>query len=194
MGDDKIDFSTFLLKEYEYIAQAHFESTKQVTYFFRYYLVILSAPAVVFFLFKDDLTKLASLLQGQASEINIYIAYFFITISMVGVAVCFFIIKIKQTGILYARAVNGIRKYFFNKDGDHTIRVLPISIEKPSYFEVLFLPIIFSFALINSIYFLLGMKILYNESCYVVYSIIFFLSHFIFYYLYSIYRSKKYLK
>jgi len=40
-------FDDFLLSEYEHIANAHFETGKQVSTFFNYYLLILAAPVII---------------------------------------------------------------------------------------------------------------------------------------------------
>jgi len=41
----KKDFNDFLLKEYDNIAQAHFNTKQTLTAFFRYYLLIIALPA-----------------------------------------------------------------------------------------------------------------------------------------------------
>ncbi len=37
----------FLLKEYERISEAHFNTSNQISLFFRYYLTLMSVPALL---------------------------------------------------------------------------------------------------------------------------------------------------
>jgi uncharacterized HAD superfamily protein len=68
-------------------------------------------------------------------------------------------------GVLYARTVNGIRKYFYNKinkDFERIIKtkVLPYATTRPPYYEpIFFFPVVFCFIIINATYFVFGVTI-----------------------------------
>lgn len=193
MQDNK-DFSDFLLSEYDHISNAHFEMTKQVSLFLRYYLLIMSAPAFIFTIYGKDVDSLRKILTGQDFGISNYIAYFCLLISIIGLLVCMYMIKLKHNGILYARTVNGIRNYFYSQknlgEAQSTVIVLPIITSKPKYFNTSFLPIVTIFALIDSFYFYLFFLIK-ALSYDLVYSCAFFLLHIFSYMLISFLREKK---
>lgn len=116
--------------------------------------------------------------------------------------------------ILYARTINGIRKYFYDKaDLDINTklrtRVLPQSPSQPAYHEkVYFWPVVFPFAIFNSLYFLFALTgfslegqpgqigdILANVPVWVCpVSFAFLASHFGFYYGYARHRETAYLR
>lgn len=191
------DFSDFLLSEYEHISNAHFEMTKQVSIFIRYYLILISAPAIIFSTYGKDLLSFKKILTGEDFGLNNYIAVFCLIISIIGVLMCIYIINIKQNGILYARTVNGVRNYFYKNSisvDENSIRVLPINKDVPKYFEKRFLPIVLTFALINSFYFYLFLSIMGLNSCIILYCILFGSSHLFFYLVLSYHRNYIYLK
>lgn len=168
------DFSDFLLEEYEHISNAHFEILKQVSIFFRYYLIILSTPAIIIVFLKNDIEKISHLMNGQEIGISNYIGGFFLIISIIGLFLFIYIINLRHDGILYARAVNGIRKYFYDNkrhSDESSIRNLPTVINKPSYFEILFFPIILTFIITNLTYFYLSFKILNFSNYLIIFSL-----------------------
>jgi len=61
-------FESFLLAEYDHIANAHFETGKQVSKFFNYYLLILAASVVIVSLIQNQ--KLNSIINpGQDKDV-----------------------------------------------------------------------------------------------------------------------------
>lgn len=156
-------FDDFQLDEYRNISSAHFEANKQIGIFFRYFLIIASAPAIIFVWFGGNDNFLNDLLQGDNTNINLFIGFFLIFIAIIGMLSCFYIISIRLDSILYARAVNGIRKYFYkNKvDFEEQYRILPKNINQPKYRDIhTFGIIVFALAIIDAIYFSIGTRII----------------------------------
>lgn len=149
-------YSDFQVVEYENIAKAHFETINQVSVFYRYYLLIMSAPSFILVLLNDK-----NNIPNESLEkvILVVLKNIFLFLPIIGLLVCVYLIYLRLDAILYARTVNGVRKYFFEKCKKDkkllaSIRTLPVDIKKPKYFELFgFLPVVLSFALINSIYF-----------------------------------------
>lgn len=153
------EFNKFQLAEYEFIAEAHFETIKQVTTFFRYYLIFLAAPAIILGVVDKDVESLEKFFLFQFPILSKFISLFFIFISVIGLLLCLYIINLRMDAILYARTINGIRKYFFeNKiftevEYEKYFRVLTKNITQPSYLEWhLFFPVVFTFAFLDAIY------------------------------------------
>jgi hypothetical protein len=72
-----------------------------------------------------------------------------------------YIINLKMDVVLYARAVNSIRKYFYDEHkADHVnkilMRQLPQSAHFPPYWDVAFALVVCAFAIFNSLYVSLG--------------------------------------
>jgi hypothetical protein len=129
-------FDEFQKEEYKNISNAHFESNKQIGIFFRYFLLIASAPAVIFLWFGKQGTIITDLLNGKYINDSLFVGFFLIVISVIGILSCFYLISFRMDSILYARTVNGIRKYFYHKfkPGDEShIRVLPKQTNQPPY-------------------------------------------------------------
>ena len=61
----KNEFINFQLEEYKNISSAHFETNKQIAIFFRYYLLIASAPAIILMLLEKNIEKLDLLFSGK---------------------------------------------------------------------------------------------------------------------------------
>jgi len=200
MSNNSDKFEKFLLSEYQNIAQAHFKSIETITTFFRYYLLIMSIP----------LSAIAIIVQSSSSSeqlrilttlyrIEIFLVLFFI--SFIGFGVFWYIINLRFDAVLYARVVNGVRKYFydqFNKDINLKIRVrvLPQSPQLPTYVEwPFFLPVLVVFSLMNSIYFFLGSRSIgASLKCASLMTMLFLLCHFGLYKLVAWLRETSYLK
>lgn len=154
---EKSQFDLFQLEEYKNISNSHFESGKQVSTFFRYYLLLLSAPAILLTLISSIDGSLNNFFQGNLEEYiyNLVFAYILL-IALSGFCIYFYILNIRHDSILYARTVNKVRKYFYdnsNMNIDQWSRYLelPTSGSKPKYFEkIIFLPLAIIFTLINS--------------------------------------------
>ena len=160
---DKSDeeFNNFQLEEYKNISQAHFKTIETISIFFRHYLLIMSIPIIVagFFVQVKEPTK------SFAQYYQIF-AIVLIIIASIGVCMLGYIIVLRMDGVLYARTVNGVRKYFYNKiskDFERIIntKVLPYVTTRPPYFEPKFFgPVIACFSVINATYFSFGCTIL----------------------------------
>lgn len=156
------DLRRFLLKEYDNIAAAHFNSNENITNFFKHYLLIFSIPITVF----ATLVNLSIVQESFVNKPNylqipiLILGIVFLIISFAGFSIYMYVLNLHHDGIYYARTINAIRKYFFDKDKTiesnlkHRYRVLPQSPLLPSYRNLhFFLPILFVFLLFNSVYF-----------------------------------------
>lgn len=192
------DISDFLLKEYESISQAFFEARDTTAKWVKYYLIIMAAPFSFFaFMYKDKPRDFdISSLPGTLSSLMLLIG-------LVGMFLAFIIIESSTDNILYARAVNGIRKIFMDRENEQfaNIRqyvILPTDIKKPLYLgwkKTLWITIITG--IINSSYLGIGlsqMEFLKNKSCCPIgwiLGILFFVIHLAFYIMNSLRKEKK---
>jgi uncharacterized HAD superfamily protein len=93
------------------------------------------------------------------------LAFIASVISVVGYFVMLYVVNLRLDVVLYARAVNGIRKYFYDKglpDLSYKLRmrVLPQSPTQPSYLEhSYFWPVIATFAFFNSTYLIMSLTL-----------------------------------
>ncbi len=125
------DFSDFLLTEYENIAAAFFNSREVLAKWVKYYLVVMAAPfSFIAFIYKE-----------RPDNFNIFalpatLAILISLIGVIGLLLSFVIIESGIDSVLYARTVNGVRKYFVDRSGVTNKReyvVLPTDIKKPAY-------------------------------------------------------------
>jgi len=160
-------FEDFLLKEYNNIAQAHFKSIETITSFFRYYLLIMSIPISAVAIISQiilDKNQLANFISLYSVPITVVL----LGISFIGFLVCLYVSSLRLDAILYARTVNGIRKYFYDVSPidinlKTRIRVLPQSPQMPPYCEKwLFLPVVAVFGILNSLYLAAGCFFLFK--------------------------------
>jgi hypothetical protein len=196
-------FQQFQLAEYQKIAEAFFALVNQVSSFFQYYLLTISAPMVIVYILKESNVPIKDLIVKDDNKI--YREIFFallLVLSVVGLIISIFIINLRLDSVLYARTVNGVRNYFYNCSHLSTaqinqIKVLPVNIKVPSYFEwMIFLPIVSAFALINSSYMLLSFFILKKGKLgawLIIISVLFLILHLVIYYLLCYYRENAYL-
>lgn len=210
-------FDIFQLEEYKNISNAHFETNKQIGTFFRYFLLIASAPTLIFVWFGKNDGFLNDLLNGIDTHRNIFIGFFLLVVSFIGLMSCFYLISLRLDSILYARAVNGIRGFFYRKkiDFEEHYRTLPKQTNQPKYRDShTFGILVYSIALIDAIYFATGTIIIasvgddfFNNYLHVEpiiknYNIwwsfgsfaVFFISHIFYYGFISKYRRNMYLK
>jgi len=205
--NEKNKFEEYLLTEYSNIAKAHFKSIETISMFFRYYLLIMSIPIsviAVFFQIAPEREKILSIVLQYKLPISVVL----FCISLIGLGVFCYIVNLRLDTILYARVVNGIRKFFYDESEQEInlklhMRVLPQSSQFPPYVEKsFFLPVVFVFGIINTLYFSIGY---YLSSFYIIYltftplliaftTIIFFLCHFGIYGWYAYHRETAYLK
>lgn len=150
-------FEKFQLEEYKNISTSHYEAVKQVSTFFRYYLLLLSAPALLLTLIGKSNEQLADFFQGKLN-VGVYdlIFFYFIFIALSGFCMFIYIINIRHDSILYARTVNKVRKYFYERSSI-TIKEypkyvgLPLTDSKPTYLDsTIFFPLVILFISINT--------------------------------------------
>jgi len=192
-------FKDFLLSEYSNIAQAHFKSIETISTFFRYYLLIMSIPLsaiAVISQIGSGKTQLADVV----NQYELLISIILFCVSLIGLGVFCYVINLRLDVVLYARVVNGIRKFFYDEFNEDInlktrLRILPQSPQLPSYFErSFFLPVVFVFGVMNSLYCFLGIWVLAYEKWISTMAAAFFLFHFLIYKFYAYHREISYLK
>jgi uncharacterized HAD superfamily protein len=205
----KDEFDRYLLEEYQHLADAHFRSIGAISAFFRYYLVIMALPVSLVGVFIGILPNVHVL--PDLATIATSLAIVSIIISIVGYFVMLYVINLRLDVILYARAVNGIRKYFYDQGPlelsyKFRMRVLPQSPSLPPYRErSYFGPVILTFAFFNSAYLIAGSALpslaaAQNLTLQAIpwwvwtIGILFFLGHIASYGLYARYHEFGYLK
>lgn len=149
-------FQKFLLSEYNNIAKAHFNTVNTISNFFRYFLLLVTVPVpIVVLLFqKLEMPKL-EVVEGV---IKPFAGIGSIVVFIVGICVVAYIMNLRFDALLYARTVNGIRRYFYNLSNIdifslNKIRVLPSTVTAPSYREWrYFYPVVFALSVINGFY------------------------------------------
>lgn len=194
-------FEDFLLTEYSYIAEAHFKSIETISAFFRYYLLIMAIPisAIAFFFqIAPDRQQILSI--AQQYQLPIFILL--VCISLIGVGTFCYITNLRLDALLYARSVNGIRKFFYdgwNKDINLKLRTrgLPQSPQIPSYFEGgFFLPVVGVFGVMNTLYFSFAFYLLLKDYLYklAILAFVYLILHYVIYWWYCRHRETSYLK
>lgn len=158
-------FDKFQIEEYSNISKAHFETNNQIAVFFRYYLIIASAPAIIFIWYEKKEKLFEQLFLGKVdTDTTLFIGFFLLFISIIGVLTSFYLISFRLDSVLYARTVNGIRKYFYDKErisNENHYRVLPKQINQPKYSQKhTFSMIVWSIGLIDAAYFSIGLRII----------------------------------
>jgi uncharacterized HAD superfamily protein len=157
-------FEDYLLTEYENVAEAHFKTIEAISSFFRYYLIIMGIPFALY----SAIIGLSSPMGQFVNALTILAAVVSLAISIVGFLVMLYIVNLRMDVILYARTVNGIRKHFYDRadldiNSKLHLRTLPQTPTLPGYFEpIFFLPVVMSFAVFNTLYFVLGVTILFS--------------------------------
>ena len=209
---EEAEFREYLLSEYSNIAQAHFKTIDTISTFFRNYLVIVSIPI-----------SLIAILVGifAGSEVfktiilfRIPLSFLLLAVSLAGIGVLFYIANLRLDAILYARTINGIRKYFYDRaeldiNMKLRTRVLPQSPHQPAYHEkAYFWPVVFSFAVFNTLYLAFATvgfssgselnqlgKVLISVPLWAwLLNLAFFVCHFAGYWGYAWYRERIYLR
>lgn len=204
MRDKQTKFEDFLLDEYSNIAQAHFKSMETISTFFRYYLLIMSIPI-------STITIIIQITLVNVQFLNTLKQYYplfsivLLAIFIIALLIFCYITNMRLDAILYARVVNSIRKFFYDKSNIRInlklhIRTLPQSPKLPEYFETAyFFPVVVIFGIINGVYLFLAFYLLHIDTNFSLLAI-FLLSlifsiflHLGIYKLYSNYRETKYL-
>jgi uncharacterized HAD superfamily protein len=155
------NFNKYLLSEYENIAEAHFRTIGAISAFFRYYLLIAAFPMTLLGVLIGFSLSLS--LRRILSTFGLLFSTIFFLVAIVGLFVLLYVISLRMDAILYSRTVNGIRKYFYDNakgidiETKLRIRVLPQSPYLPRYSEGrYFLPVVLTFASMDSFYVLLA--------------------------------------
>lgn len=125
------DFTDFLIVEYENISKAYFTSQENVSKWVRYYLLVLGIPLTLLSISLKDNGSIEKIL--EPISITIIIA------GAIATALSLIIFDHRLDCTLYARTVNGVRKYFVENSGDDLNKdqalkylILPTDPTKPS--------------------------------------------------------------
>lgn len=170
-------FEDFLRAEYNNIAQAHFQTHTSITRFFEFYLIVVGLPITLFGVIAKCVGDSTGTVGAQpaASSIQASSTYDRIVqiigspygwiilvlsgvIAFVGLCMMAYIVNLRLDAMLYARAVNGIRKYFFDRvrldvREQMAMRALPRSIHQPRYSEWPFFGwVVAAFTCLDSLY------------------------------------------
>lgn len=218
-NSEETPFDKFQLEEYKNISTSHYESTKQVSLFFRYYILILAAPAFILnIVATGDKQNISKILNGTADK-NIYliVTAYFIVVSFIGFFLYLYVVNLRFDAILYAKVVNKVRRYFYEQSHlsfqeFSKFSHLPLSPSNPKYFELgFFIPLVFIFSLINCGLLSMGLFLKIQESPYfgswpihydfpittariIFLTVLLFLLHAFTYYYLSLKRENNYLK
>ncbi len=159
---DVSDFSKYLLSEYSNMAKAHFKTVDTISSFFRHYLVIMSVPiALLAFFLRAPMSE--GILRLFSPWLGWCLFVVLLVISFAGLGVMFYVINLRMDSILYARTINAIRKYFYDRapmDADTKLRMraLPQSRYQPPYYEPrYFIAVVLSFGVIDTLYLFLAL-------------------------------------
>lgn len=153
----------FMLKEYETIASAHFDSQNGLRQQFRFYLVFAAIPVTVLSLALRDRTG-AELDEIQLLKQPYVVGYVFVASGILGVLMLVSMIHTALDVTMYARTVNGIRRYFVSRDEALSVSYrqylkLPTDQTRPPYFhrKAFFYQLV-AISLINCLYFVVGVS------------------------------------
>lgn len=154
-------FEQYLLAEYAHIADAHFKTMDAISTFFKHYLVIVSIPiSAIALILSAPLFPSAQSMTDQFSDMMtryrpVAVPLLF-AMAITGAGVLAYILNLRLDALLYARTINGIRKYFYDAGQISIVskvqmRMLPQSPQIPSYFEMpYFFPVVLVFAILNA--------------------------------------------
>ncbi len=127
-----------MISEYNNISQAHFNTVNTISNFFRYYLLIITIPiSVVIVLAEKSNENFLDYLNKALPSFTCLGAF---SLFLIGLCVSVYIVNLRFDALLYARTVNGIRKYFYkisnlNCFQENRYRVLPTVTSRPRYVE-----------------------------------------------------------
>lgn len=194
------NITDFFLLEYDKLAQAHFSAHENLSKWVRFYFLVIAAPISFFLLIQPSLMNHWKMLFPSLTPTYISVVPFFVGI--VGIFMSLIIFDIRLDAALYARSVNGIRKYFFENNNLTSIDVsqyvvMSTNVNKPSLTKLSMNAIIFivMFAIINALYICVG-SILLGTNIYfllVIFLIIIF-GHLFGYILIGRHKKKHYVR
>jgi uncharacterized HAD superfamily protein len=194
-------YEKFLLSEYNHVAQAHFNTGTTITQFFQYYLLVVTIPITL----AGAVLKISTgtLDVGVLIDSNIapFLAVFLMVIAVVGLCMLAYITNLRLDALLYARTINGIRKYFTARstlsiDEELWTRTLPRAIHQPRYGELrFFVWVVLAFAFMNSLYAYAGTGLFIGSWSRAWWAVVpFFILHFMIYAALVGYRERRYLR
>jgi hypothetical protein len=163
----------FMLKEYENIASAHFDSQNGLRQQFRFYLLISAVPLTVL--------GLTFRVGADIQHIGLFdlpklLAAAFIGIGFLGLLMLLSMIHTALDATLYARTVNGIRRYFVDRAtaGGTALSPylkMPIVVDRPKYFHIrAFFWQVILISAVNCAYITIGVRN-YTKSCFALYGV-----------------------
>jgi hypothetical protein len=195
--DDQAPVDDFMLKEYESIASAHFDSQAGLRQQFRFYLIIAAVPVTIIGIaFKDR--PIHEIAQLTFFNLPVVLTSVFFAIGVLGFLLLLSMIHTALDATMYARTVNGVRQYFVDRaDGlDTDIRqylVMPFDKKRPKYFHIRsFFWQVTLIAAVNTFYVTLFIRsILHCTSGFAITCAIIFLAQIGIYPLFTYQREKK---
>jgi hypothetical protein len=140
LGKESNVIDTFMLKEYESIAAAHFDCQVGLRQQFRFYLALLAVPLTILGLaFKDRPAREVE--QLGFLDLPHFLYYTFIAVGVLGVLMLLAMIHSALDALLYAHTVNGIRAFFSERGKGlgvdmSTYLLMPTDKTRPRYFHV----------------------------------------------------------
>lgn len=153
-------FEEFLLAEYNNIAGAHFNAVDSISSFVKYYIAVASLPlAAAAYLLGDSHSGPFG---RFANDNPLAVAAFFWLVAFIGYCVFAYVINLRLDTLLYARTVNGIRSYFFDRseislERELSFRLLPRSKALPNLYEARYFGwAVGAIAIVGAIYVCLG--------------------------------------
>jgi hypothetical protein len=105
--------SDFMIQEYDRISTAYFGLRDQVNEWFKLYVTLVGLPLTVLVAvskFGDSSTNV------DLNNLPIIVSALLAMVALLGVFVTFSIISMRMEMILYARTINGIRRFFADLD------------------------------------------------------------------------------
>jgi len=111
------DASDFAFEEYDKIATAFFNLQEQISEWFRVYIATIGLPITLLTAIWKVQNPTGTL---KLSDIPIYVSGLMILVSALGFFICLIVISTRLEMVLYARTINGIRRYFAVIDGNST--------------------------------------------------------------------------
>jgi uncharacterized HAD superfamily protein len=159
-------FDEFLQGEYNNISQAHFNTIQSISEFFKVYIGIVSLPISVAVIFlKPEELRRSGVFRLLKSHSGLVLSGFGLIV-LVSLCVLGYITNLRCDAVLYARTINGIRNYFYEKkldiESESRYRVLPKRTQAPRYFEPsYFLFVVLAFATVATGYWFVGLLLFF---------------------------------
>jgi hypothetical protein len=127
------DSTDFMITEYDKIASAYFGLRDQVNEWFKAYLTLVGLPLTVL----AAVTKIGEGgISTSLTSLPDVVAALLILVSFLGFFVTLSIIAMRMEMILYARTINGVRRYFGELDAElPRYFILPTSDSLPPFYE-----------------------------------------------------------